>query len=96
MTDISMSYGSVAELAQHVRNVARTIQQELDDLKGRVARMSTQWHGETKEAYTKLQADWDHNVQDLHHHLSLIANAVGRSPEHYHATDKKIASTFHH
>jgi WXG100 family type VII secretion target len=94
MTGISMSYSNVAQLAQDVKTAANHIQQELDDLKKRVADASTHWNGETKEAYARLQADWDHNVQDLHQHLNLIAAEVGRAPDSYHATDKKIAGKF--
>ncbi|MCQ4043678.1 WXG100 family type VII secretion target [Streptantibioticus rubrisoli] len=91
---ISMRYDGVADLASKVCQAADAIKNELEDLQGRVNKLVASWDGESKEAYARVQRDWDRKAQDLHEHLRRIGTEVGKAPGSYHATDRKIAGQF--
>jgi len=94
MSEISVSYGGVNELAAQVRSSANEIKRELDDLQGRVSKVASVWTGEAQVAYSALQKDWSAKTEDLHGVLFEIARRMEEATHDYHGTDRKIANAF--
>jgi early secretory antigenic target protein ESAT-6 len=94
VSEISVAYGGVNDLAQQVRTSANEIKSELDDLHSRVNKVAAAWTGEAQIAYTALQKDWSAKTDDLHCVLFEIAKRMEEATQDYQNTDRKIANAF--
>ncbi len=91
MSDISVNYHGVGDIAAQVRSSADQIKSDLDHLHTRVSRAAASWTGEAQVAYSALQRDWSAKTEDLHRVLYEIARRVSDATEDYQGTDRKIA-----
>ncbi|MEU1630867.1 WXG100 family type VII secretion target [Streptomyces sp. NPDC020096] len=93
-SELSMKYTGVASLAGDVKQAAKFIHDELENLQQRVTRQTASWSGEAKTAYHSLQKDWDRQAADLQAALDAIATVLEQLPDAYRGTDQKIAKSF--
>ncbi|AEW96868.1 MULTISPECIES: WXG100 family type VII secretion target [Streptomycetaceae] len=91
---ISVSYHTVGEAANDLRNAAGAIERELDDLQKYVAQVTEKWHGEGQTAYQQVQKPWSDTTRDLGDKLRSIASLLDDSVDGYRDTDRRAARGF--
>lgn len=84
----------VQALSQSIGQGANGIQQELDELDGKVQQLIGSWDGEAKEAYYQAQRDWNQKLAEIRDILSRISTATSNIATQYDDTDRKAATYF--
>lgn len=91
MTEIKVHYSNLDTAAHDIRDAARKIKSQLDDLEHEVKRVASTWEGEAKEAYHRRQQVWDREAHQLQQHLEKIATQVGLANDGYQDADRRGA-----
>jgi 6 kDa early secretory antigenic target len=91
MTEIKVHYSNLNTAAQDIRDAARKIKQQLDDLETEVKRVASTWEGAAKEAYQQRQQVWDREANELQIHLEKIATQVSAANDGYQDADRRGA-----
>ncbi|MEU7525829.1 WXG100 family type VII secretion target [Saccharothrix sp. NPDC042600] len=85
---IEVSFGELASAASSISSQANQVQQQLEDLKTRLAPVIAQWDGGASESYQAAQAQWDQSANDLQSVLASIGVAVQQATEAYEAAER--------
>lgn len=85
---IEVSFGELANAASSISSQASQVQQQLDDLKQRLAPVIAQWDGAASGSYQEAQAKWDNSAADLQSVLASIGVAVQQATEAYEAAER--------
>ncbi len=69
--------GGIDQGAADLALVAKTMKQELEELKAFIGNKSQEWEGPAREAYRVAQGEWDrsftHMETTLHHSTHMVA-----------------------
>ncbi|MFI6449249.1 WXG100 family type VII secretion target [Kitasatospora sp. NPDC050543] len=89
MSEILVSFATVSGAGSEVRQVAATIQAQLDELKAGVTKIAASWQGVAQEGYQAHQAKWDSKAADLQQVLGQIAHSLEEAASSYQSTENK-------
>ncbi|MEJ2857446.1 MULTISPECIES: WXG100 family type VII secretion target [unclassified Saccharothrix] len=84
---IEVNFGELASAAGNISSQASQVEQQLEDLKARLAPVIAQWDGGASEAYQEAQRKWDTSAADLQSVLASIGVAVQQATEAYEAAE---------
>ncbi|HZF93129.1 WXG100 family type VII secretion target [Streptomyces glaucescens] len=62
---ITVSLGTLAELAGDLEDILKQLNERLDDLYDRVVPVVLSWKGEAREVFVDKLDEWDRSAQDL-------------------------------
>ncbi|CAL9529770.1 WXG100 family type VII secretion target [Streptomyces sp. enrichment culture] len=62
---ISVSFGTLRELAVELEDILKKLNEKLDSLYDRVVPVVLSWEGETRETFVDKLDEWDRSAQDL-------------------------------
>ncbi|KAA2264693.1 WXG100 family type VII secretion target [Solihabitans fulvus] len=80
---IKVSFGALSSAAGDIATAASQVEQQLSDLKSKVAPVAAQWAGGSSEGYQQAQKKWDDSAADLRSVLAAIGTAVQQAVESY-------------
>lgn len=92
--EIAVHYGGLEQAAQSIRNSAKKLQTDMENLQHEVKAVSAEWQGEAHNRYQQVQRDWNTQTAEMQATLVKIANMVEKASGDYLHTDKKAASFF--
>jgi ESAT-6 family protein len=84
--------GGIDQGAADLALVAKTMKQELEELKAFIGTKSQEWEGPAREAYRVAQAEWDKSFVHMETTLHLSSSAVSQIGENYQTAEQKNAS----
>ncbi|GAA1929720.1 WXG100 family type VII secretion target [Streptantibioticus ferralitis] len=93
--DLKVHYSSLQEASATLRNAAKDLADQLDNLRHRVEAVSQTWDGEAQQAFVQADTVWRQRTQHIQTVLGDVADRLDRAHASYHATDKKASSYFH-
>ncbi|MET9775673.1 WXG100 family type VII secretion target [Streptomyces sp. NPDC006367] len=62
---ITVSFGTLHELAVELEDILEKLNEKLDDLYDRVVPVVLSWEGEAREVFVDKLDEWDRSAQDL-------------------------------
>ncbi|HEY1974729.1 MAG TPA: WXG100 family type VII secretion target [Pseudonocardia sp.] len=92
MPAILVTFAAIESTRQHVTSTAQRMNQQLDELRQLVARLTAGWQGQAQEDYRAKQAQWDAAAADLNQVLGQIGVALGAAHEGYRNTENANAA----
>lgn len=90
----SVNPAQVQMLADNIRHGADGIQQQLDELDGKVSHLKQQWDGSAQQAYAQAQQNWNRNLAEVKQILGNIATATSEISNGYSTSDQRAAGFF--
>ncbi|MEU1333953.1 WXG100 family type VII secretion target [Streptomyces sp. NPDC005865] len=90
----AVNYDTVTTAATDVRNNAKSMDDQLEELMREVARVAETWDGEAKTAYRDIQGQTDAEMNGMVHKLTRIARLLDDSVVGYRDTDHGNAARF--
>ena len=84
--------GGIDQGAADLALVAKTMKQELDELKAFIGTRSQEWEGPAREAYRVAQGEGDRSFIQMQATLHLSSSAVQQIGENYQTTEQRNAS----
>ncbi|MFP8940904.1 WXG100 family type VII secretion target [Streptomyces fenghuangensis] len=91
---IKVTYATVINAAEDVRNAARELSEQLNALEDKVMKVVNTWDGEAKQAFKAKHDGWGRDVSGLNSTLNAIADSLTQSTSDYQRTDRKAAQRF--
>ncbi|MBB1255889.1 WXG100 family type VII secretion target [Streptomyces sp. OF3] len=91
---IGVDYAGMDNVATQIRGVARKLQQDLDQLRLDVKKVSATWEGEAQTAFQSAEAQWDRRAQSMQNILESVAKRVEAANANYRTTDNRAARGF--
>jgi WXG100 family type VII secretion target len=91
---IRVNFTSVAAAADSIERIQKTIDGQLDQLRSYCNSATSQWTGNARDAYTRLQADWDNTAAELNTNLREIANGVRTSHGNFSQAETRNTQTW--
>ncbi len=88
MKPIKVDHDALDQGHRDLRQIAGELDQELDGLRARLARIS--WQGRDGDTYRSRQREWDAAVSDLNRILDDIGARVGYAREQHLATEADV------
>ncbi|WP_086663914.1 WXG100 family type VII secretion target [Lentzea kentuckyensis] len=85
---VKVHFAELQNAASSISSSAQQVQQQLDDLKSEVVKVTSSYEGSAKEAYEAKQRDWDNSAADLQAVLSSIGIAVRDAAEAYQSAEQ--------
>jgi WXG100 family type VII secretion target len=92
MPAILVTFAAIESTRHHVTGTAQQMNEQLDELRQLVARLTAGWQGQAQEDYRAKQAQWDTAAADLNQVLSQIGAALGAAYEGYLSTENANAA----
>lgn len=89
--EIKVNYSSMDALRGGLRQQSTEIQAQLDELEATVLRLSGDWDGDAKEAFTLAKQRWSTSMTQMHEILNDTEAKVGASAIQYADTDRANA-----
>lgn len=89
---VRVHFAELSNAASSISSSAQQIQQQLDDLKSDVQKVTASYEGAAKEAYEAKQREWDASAADLQAVLSSIGIAVRDAAEAYQTAENSNAN----
>jgi ESAT-6 family protein len=90
--EIKVSFGGLSAGADSIGASANQIQQQLDDLKARLAPLVASWTGTAATDYQAFQKQWDTAAADLQQVLAQIGVALRTANEDYQDGERNNAA----
>ncbi|WP_367045285.1 WXG100 family type VII secretion target [Streptomyces sp. Je 1-332] len=90
----AVNYDTVTQAATDVRNNAKQMVEQLEDLMREVKRVADTWEGEAKVAYGDIQRTTNAEMAAMAEKLGRIAQLLDQSVVGYQDTDKGNAWRF--
>ncbi|GLZ30478.1 hypothetical protein Lesp02_26670 [Lentzea sp. NBRC 105346] len=87
--EIKVGFGALASASSDINSAASTIEQQLGDIRGRVAKVLANYTGASADAYQAAQQKWDQAADDLQQVLASIGMAVGQAGEAYQQAERQ-------
>jgi WXG100 family type VII secretion target len=91
---LSVSYDALDFAATNIGNEAKTLEQDLQELRKMVENSKQYWAGEAAGSFEAKLAVWDKEANDIHQALMGIGHVVAQAGGEYMEGDKKAASYF--
>jgi early secretory antigenic target protein ESAT-6 len=89
---VKVHFAELQNAASSISSSAQQVQQQLDDLKAQVSKVTASYEGAAKEAYDEKQRAWDAAAADLQAVLSSIGIAVRDAAEAYQSAEQSNVS----
>jgi early secretory antigenic target protein ESAT-6 len=80
---IKVTFAEIQQASQDITTSANTVEQHLNDLKGKIAPIVAEWTGDASSAYQDAQRRWDQAAADFQSTLQAIGIAVRQAAEGY-------------
>ncbi len=91
---MSVTYSALEMAATTISNEAKTLGQDLDELKQMVVKSLQYWEGDAQSGFDEKLRRWDKDANDIHTALTGISNVVRTAGGDYREGDKQAASYF--
>lgn len=88
---IQVTFAEVANAASQISSAAKSVDQQLDDLRSKVTATLSGYEGDAATQYQAAQAKWDKAAADLQAVLAAIGTAVQQSGEAYEQSERMNA-----
>ena len=89
---VEVTFAEVANAAQQISSAAKTVDQQLDDLRSKVTSTLSGYEGEAAAQYQAAQDKWDKAAADLQAVLAAIGTAVQQAGEAYEQSERTNAN----
>ncbi|MFE7562048.1 WXG100 family type VII secretion target [Kitasatospora sp. NPDC057500] len=89
---ILVNFETIKNASSEVRRTAKTIQQQLEELKSGVTKIAASWEGAAQQGYQGHQAKWDQRAAHLQQVLEQIAKSLDSAAESYRNTENRNAT----
>lgn len=89
---IRVNFTSMEAAADSIDQSANRIQAQLEALQQYTNRATGAWDGSARDAYHRLQQDWDRTQGELIRNLRRIANALRESRTRFHSLEARNTS----
>ncbi|MFI9343672.1 WXG100 family type VII secretion target [Streptomyces sp. NPDC052773] len=91
---LSVSYDALDITATTIGNEAKTLEQDLQELRQLVENSKQYWQGVAQDQFNEKLRRWDKEANDIHQALMGIGHVVAQAGGEYMEGDKKAASYF--
>lgn len=91
---LSVSYNALDVAATTIGNEAKTLEQDLRELKQLVVQSLQYWEGEAQNTFDGKLKRWDKEAHDIHAALTSIGHVVHTAGGDYMQGDKQAAGYF--
>jgi early secretory antigenic target protein ESAT-6 len=91
---IRFDYAQMALTQQLLAQTANSLEEKLERLRAELGALDLEWHGADREAYERLQAQWDSAAQNLVQILRALGSVLATAAETYQAAEQGNAGTF--
>ncbi|MBQ0868390.1 WXG100 family type VII secretion target [Streptomyces smyrnaeus] len=92
---LKVTYASLDEAATSIEGFAKTLMEDLGDIRKQVASISEAWEGEAQTAYKEAMRKWDTKSQAVQQALTEIVRVIRLGRDGYQETDLASARWFH-
>ncbi|MDO5067992.1 MAG: WXG100 family type VII secretion target [Propionibacteriaceae bacterium] len=89
--EIRVNYSAVESYRAGLRQQSTEIQAQLDQLEAVALRLSGDWDGDAKQAFTEAKQRWSRSMTQMHEILNDTETKVGASAIQYADTDRANA-----
>ncbi|SDJ71219.1 early secretory antigenic target ESAT-6 [Lentzea albidocapillata subsp. violacea] len=86
---IQVTFAEVANAASQISSAAKSVDQQLDDLRTKVTSTLSGYTGDAATQYQAAQDKWDKAAADLQAVLAAIGTAVQQSGEAYEQAERQ-------
>ncbi|MGW6931286.1 WXG100 family type VII secretion target [Lentzea sp. NPDC054927] len=90
--EVKVHFAELQNAASSISSSAQQVQQQLEDLKSAISKVTASYEGAAKEAYDDKQRAWDTAAADLQAVLSSIGIAVRDAAEAYQTAEQANTS----
>lgn len=88
---ILVDYGGLNTCSQQAADCARYMSQQFNHLKSEVQTNLSDWLGQNRSAYTKLQNEWDQAASEMYQILQGISDMVTQLNTQYQKAENAMA-----
>jgi WXG100 family type VII secretion target len=88
--EIRVSFAAVEAAGADIKSTSQKMDQELDNLRAKLAPLEAGYTGEAKELWHQIQTSWNNNQNELNQVLAQIGVAVNQAAENYRSTEKGV------
>jgi len=89
-----VDFGALEHASQSIQTALNTLHARLDEVSQLGKRLTTNWHGDAKDAYALRQANWERAGADLAQMLRDVKAGVEESMQRYQETEARNARLF--
>ncbi|MDX8142618.1 WXG100 family type VII secretion target [Lentzea sp. BCCO 10_0061] len=89
--EIQVTFAEVANAASQISSSAKSVDQQLDDLRSKVTSTLSGYTGDAATQYQAAQDKWDKAAADLQAVLAAIGTAVQQAGEAYEQSERMNA-----
>ena len=89
---IQVTFAEVANAASQISSAAKSVDQQLDDLRSKVSSTLAGYEGDAAAQYQAAQDKWDKAAADLQAVLAAIGTAVQQAGEAYETSERQNAA----
>ncbi|MFF9866719.1 WXG100 family type VII secretion target [Streptomyces sp. NPDC013953] len=89
-----VTYSSLEQAASTIETQAKSLDEALEAIQGKIRSISSTFEGEAKTAADGAHKQWDTETRLIHEALKGIAKAVREAGPAYQAGDKKAAGYY--
>lgn len=94
MGQFSVAPETLMAVSGQVTSTAADIAGTLQNLRGTVSPLQSEWTGQAQAQFQQLWEQWETSARSLNEALDGIARLVGQAGQKYGETDAAIASSF--
>ena len=91
---LNVNHGSLSAAAEGLKNTAKRIEADLDQLEGDLGPLKSDWTGSAKAAYDQARQQWNQAMNEMFVLLASVGSGVEQSNQEYRAADSRGASRF--
>lgn len=91
MPPIKVNFAALDNAQADIVTSAARIKNQLDDLKGYVARLAASWDGDAAAAYQQKQLHWDRAAADIQEVLKAVGVGLGEVNANYQTNERTLA-----
>jgi WXG100 family type VII secretion target len=88
---ILVDYGGLNTCSQQAADCAKYMNQQFDHLKTEVQTNLSEWLGQNRDAYTKLQNEWDQAASEMYQILQGVSDMVTQLNTQYQKAEQSMA-----
>ncbi|GAB3910555.1 hypothetical protein GCM10029964_114670 [Kibdelosporangium lantanae] len=88
--EIKVSFAAIEAAGENIRAAFNKMVSELDDLKAKLSPLREAYEGEARDAWDRLQQDWNNKQDELNQVLSAIGTAVAQAAQDYQGTENQV------
>ena len=94
MAGIHVTPEQLSEASRQFTSGAASIDGTLNQLKGQIGPLASEWTGSASKQFEQLWTEWHTSALKLHEALTGIARLTAQASQSYEQTEQGIASSF--